>query len=569
MSKFTKILTNWKVWILLFFILMAYWAISPRFDTEGVSIVAIEPNSSAAIAGISPPKEGTLPLYRERILEIDNEKILTVQQFETAVADLEPESVLHVKTNKETYSLLIKPLTETVVLNETEEVNVTEEEFDEELNETVNVTTTIEVNKTEEIVIGFEDIGLTVDVVPGSNIRQGIDLIGGIRFKFKPEEPLSDEQFSILMDNMVQRLNVYGLLDISVKGAKDLPRYLGGTGENYIIVETSSANEEAIETLKRQGKFEAMVGNETVFQGGNDVTSVCRSAECSGIRSCGPMQGGGYVCEFMFSITLSPEAAQRQADATKDVDVVIDERGEGYLAEELQLYLDGEMMNSLRISEDLKGKPVTDIAISGSNTGNTQEEAIVNTQKHMKDLQTLLITGSLPVKLLVVERTVVPPVVGKEFVPNAIQIGLLAILAVFVVLFAFYRNFKIVLPMVIIVATEVIMLFGFAAFIRQTIDLAAIAGFVVAIGTGVDHLVITTDETLKGEGQSYDLKRKLKAAFSIIIVAFFTTLVAMIPLFTAGAGVLRGFAVITVVGLLVNVIIARPAYAAIIEILLK
>jgi len=569
MGKAIKVLTDWRVMILIFFIVMAIWSVSPQFDSSGVSIVSIEQNSSASIAGISPPKEGTLPLYRERIVEVDGNPIYSVEEYKKSVSNLVPGDVLHITTNKDDYSLLIKPLTETIILNETEKVNYTEEVFDEEFNETVNVTKYDIVNKTEERVIGTEDIGLNVDKVPSSNIRQGIDLIGGIRFKFKPAEELSDDQFNLLMDNMIQRLNVYGLLDISVRSAQDLPTYLGGTGEKFIIVETSSANEEAIETLKAQGKFEAKVGNNTVFSGGEDITSVCRSADCSGIQRCGPTSGGSYVCEFRFAITLSTEAAQRQADVTKYVEVEYTDGSEGYLKDQLELYLDGELVNALRISEDLKGKPVTNIAISGSDVGQTQDEAIVNTQKHMKDLQTLLITGSLPVKLIVVERTVVPPVVGNEFVSNAILIGALALLTVFIVLFLFYRKLKIVIPMVMIVFFDVIMLLGFSAFIRQTIDLAAIAGFVVAIGTGVDHLVIITDETLKGEAQVYDIKAKLKQAFGIIMVAFFTTVVAMIPLFAAGAGVLRGFATITVVGLIAGVLISRPAYANIIEILLK
>ncbi|MEA3429851.1 MAG: MMPL family transporter [Nanoarchaeota archaeon] len=567
MSKFIKIMTNWRVLILLFFLVMALWAISPRFSSEGVSIVSIDQNSSAAIAGIQPPREGTLPLYRERIVSIEDKEILTVEDYEIAISNLEPEKILHIETNREMYSLLVQPEIEVIILNETYEMNVTEEVFNETSNTTLNITSVKIFNKTEENVIGIQDIGLAIDVVPSSNIRQGIDLIGGVRFKFRPDEVMTDQQFSDLMDNMMQRLNVYGLADVSVRSASD-PKLFGGTGEHFIIVETSSANEEAIETLKRQGKFEARIGNETVFQGGSDVSSVCRSAECSGIRTCGPT-GAGYACDYMFSITLSHEAAERHADVTRDMKVVTDESGSGYLEHELELYLDGELLRSLRISEDLKGKATTGIAISGGESGITQEEAIVNTQKNMKDLQTLLITGSLPVKLVVVERTVVPPVVGQEFVPNAMLMGGLAILAVFIVLFIFYRRFKIVIPMVLTVAFEVVMLFGFAAFIKQTIDLAAIAGFVVAIGTGVDHLVIITDETLRGEAQTYDLKKKLKAAFSIIIVAFFTTFVAMMPLAFVGAGVLRGFAFITLTGLLIGVVIARPAYAKVIELLLK
>jgi len=43
----------------------------------------------------------------------------------------------------------------------------------------------------------------------------------------------------------------------------------------------------------------------------------------------------------------------------------------------------------------------------------------------------------------------------------------------------------------------------------------------------------------------------------------------MIPLLWAGAGLLKGFALTTVAGASFGVLIARPAYAAIIEHLMK
>jgi preprotein translocase subunit SecD len=43
----------------------------------------------------------------------------------------------------------------------------------------------------------------------------------------------------------------------------------------------------------------------------------------------------------------------------------------------------------------------------------------------------------------------------------------------------------------------------------------------------------------------------------------------MIPLIFAGAGMLKGFALTTIIGVSVGVFITRPAYASIIEILLK
>ncbi len=43
----------------------------------------------------------------------------------------------------------------------------------------------------------------------------------------------------------------------------------------------------------------------------------------------------------------------------------------------------------------------------------------------------------------------------------------------------------------------------------------------------------------------------------------------MIPLLFAGAGLLKGFALTTIVGATMGVFISRPAFAEVIEILLK
>ena len=123
-------------------------------------------------------------------------------------------------------------------------------------------------------------------------------------------------------------MNVFGLSDTVITARKDL------SGTQFIVVELAGANEEEVkELLAKQGKFEAKIGNETVFLGGRDITYVCRTAQCSGID---PQYGcrqfsDGYSCRFRFSITLSQEAAQRQANITKDLNVVSEGLGEGYL----------------------------------------------------------------------------------------------------------------------------------------------------------------------------------------------------------------------------------------------
>ena len=84
----------------------------------------------------------------------------------------------------------------------------------------------------------------------------------------------------------------------------------------------------------------------------------------------------------------------------------------------------------------------------------------------------------------------------------------------------------------------------------------------------MDHLIVITDETLRGEVVS-DWKRRIKNAMFIVMGAYLTTLAGMTPLLWAGAGLLKGFALTTIAGISFGVLVARPAYAAIIEKLLS
>ena len=63
--------------------------------------------------------------------------------------------------------------------------------------------------------------------------------------------------------------------------------------------------------------------------------------------------------------------------------------------------------------------------------------------------------------------------------------------------------------------------------------------------------------------------QKIKKAFFMVFAAYFTTSAAMIPLLFAGAGLLKGFAVTTLIGLTNGVFITRPAFAEMMEILLE
>jgi len=572
--KIKKLITNFRVILLAVFIIISLIAIHPTLS-EGVAIRSVLTNSSASIASIPQPKPNVQPVSRERIISINNVPINDVEDYYKYVSALGPNRAMQIKTTKGIYKLVTKEKFETIELNETEEKRITEtiqknvtiNNTNQIINETI--TKSIIVPKTKQISVGTEDLGLRVYEAPKTNIRKGLDLQGGTRVLLQPEAKLNQFDINVLIDNMKERLNVYGLSDIVIKDANDL------VGNQYIVVEIAGATEEEIkDLLARQGKFEAKIGNSTVFRGGNDIVYVARSANEAGIdpgAGCSS-SGSQWFCRFRFSITLSQEAAQRQADATKDLTVVYDSISgrSDYLSEKLELYLDDKKVDELNIGADLKGEAVTQIAISGSGVGANNQEAIFNSLQNMKRLQTILITGSLPVKLNIVKTDAISPVLGEGFVKNAILMSLLAIAAVAIVIGIRYRKMLIAIPILITMLSEVIILLGVAAFIGWNIDMAAIAGILVAIGTGVDDQIVITDETLKGQTATvYNWREKVKRAFLIIMLAYLTVVVAMIPLIFAGAGLLKGFAITTIIGVTIGVFITRPAYSSFVEIMMK
>ncbi|MFC1648961.1 hypothetical protein ACFL1B_05920 [Nanoarchaeota archaeon] len=565
MSKFKKVLKNVRFIILVIALVLAIASINPSFSQQGAAIRNVAKNSSASDAGIVSPAANVPPRSREVVMAINNIPVDSEVTYHEVLAQMPVNQSITVKTNVDTYILQTKEVYNITFTGKNITRNVTREYLNETTNETITYEDTITESEVLKIPTGEVDIGLTVYDAPTNNIRKGLDLTGGTRVILKPEKKVTPEDMEILLENIKQRLNVFGLSDIIVRDASDL------TGNQFIIVEIAGATrEEVSELLAKQGKFEANVGNETVFRGGNDITYVCRSADCSGLdprRGCGQDSNGNWFCQFYFVITLSPEAAQRQADATKELSLVT-QNGEPFLSEPLFLFLDDQEVDRLNIAASLQGRAVTDIQISGSGNGITREEAQSDSLIQMRRLQTILITGSLPVKLGIEKIDNISPALGEEFLSNAIMIGLLAIAAVIIVVFLRYRRPIIAAPMVITMLSEAIIILGIASIIGWNLDLAAIAGIIIAIGTGVDDQIVIADETLtqRGRATGKSWKDRLKNAFFIIFAAYFTLVVAMIPLWFAGAGMLRGFAITTILGVSVGVFITRPAYAVFLEV---
>ncbi len=504
--------------MLIIFLLISFISINHQFGEQAVAVSAVEQNSTAYEAGFRTPSGETPPTQREKILAINSQEIKTLEEFNQIINSIPVNNPVTITTTKQAYSFLKKS----------------------------------------------EDIGLTIIDFPKSNIRKGLDLQGGTRVLLSPEEAISDSQVQDIIDVMESRLNIYGLSDVTVKSASDLEN------NKFIIVEIAGVTKEEIKNLlENQGKFEARIGENVVFEGGRkDVTFVCRTdATCSRIITPCSRSESQYVCRFEFEIALSPEAAERHAEVTKNLASGPTGQGGRVLNETIDFYLDNILVDELQIDASLKGQRATRIVISGPGAGLTQEEALENTIKNRDRLQTVLITGSLPSKLFIEKIDSISPSLGEAFVNNALFVGLLAVIAAGVIIYIKYRKLKVAVPIMITVISEIYLILGFAALFKQNLDLAAIAAIIAAVGTGVDHQIVIADEMLRGGSGS--AKESTRRAFFVIFVAYAATVAAMIPLLRAGAGLLTGFAIVTIVGATIGVLITRPAFASAMKVLLE
>ncbi|MCX8194474.1 MAG: protein translocase subunit SecD, partial [Candidatus Pacearchaeota archaeon] len=135
------------------------------------------------------------------------------------------------------------------------------------------------------------------------------------------------------------------------------------------------------------------------------------------------------------------------------------------------------------------------------------------------------------------------------------------------VIYLRYRRPLLFIPIIVTMVSEVLLTLLVAVAIRWNLDLASIAGIIAAIGTGVDDQIVMIDESRTS--RQYSIKERIKRAFFIILVAYATVVVSLLPLWWAGAGLLRGFALTTFIGITVGVLITRPAFAELLKLITK
>lgn len=215
------------------------------------------------------------------------------------------------------------------------------------------------------------------------------------------------------------------------------------------------------------------------------------------------------------------------------------------------------------ITDAVAGKPLTSMVIT---TGGNSDAA----RKRAEDLK-IVLSQRLPVGISYESEESLDPRLGKEFMSEALRALLVAIVGVGVLVYFRYRHLKISAAIMGTMLSELVITLGMASAFGWTIGLPEIGGLIAIVGSGVDHQIIITDEVLRGilpHARRVGLTARIGRAFSIIFAAAATVMAAMASLAYVGFGVMRGFAVITIAGVLLAVILTRPVFARVLSLIM-
>jgi len=442
-----------------------------------------------------------------------------------------------------------------------------------------------------------------------TNLKFGLDLEGGswIQLEFQAdivtiEAVTSEEQLTSLieklspaLDNCTIKALAANKIEVDKKFTEEeLKTAFTNAGAKYIS-KTSGVGTETAESVKRtlESKLNSLGTNDVKISvvSSGDVSQYVR-VELAGVNisEAQELLGSQGLFEIKIETTngetqhvLYGESVVAVQSPTRDtttgswgVGFTLNEEGakafqqacietgatKNPSAHNINMYLDGEVIFSAPLSSDL--------ASSLAKTPSYKMQASVGTgdagQKKAEELEIHLRSGALPVEVKIAGVGSSSAALGEYFKIISVLAALAALLAVAIFVYIRYRLLSIVIPMVLTNMAEVVMLLGFSVLIQQQLDLAAIAAVIAVLGTGIDQLIIITDEVVhEGVMPAKRLYiKRLKRALVIILTSAATVIIAMLPLVFMDLSTLRGFAIVNIVGILIGVIITRPAYGKII-----
>ena len=362
--------------------------------------------------------------------------------------------------------------------------------------------------------------------LPGKNLefKQGLDLKGGVSLTFKADvNKLSSAQQDQALESartvIEKRINLYGVSEPLIQTEKV-------NGDSRILVELPGVTDvnQAINLIGATAQL-------SFWEQGASASAHAVKTDLTGsdLKSTAvtfdPKTGKPEV-----QLQFTSEGARKFGEiTTKNV------------GKQVSIVLDNQVISSPVVQEPIL-------------TG----DAVINgtfTQDQAKALSTQLNAGALPISLSVLEQHVVGPTLGIESLHRSLIAGVIGFVTIIVFMIFLYGRLGIIASL----ALTIYALLNLAIFklssltpFTITLTLAGIAGFILSIGMAVDANILIfermREEMRLGKGRSSAIELGFSHAWTSIRDSNVSTLITCLVLITFGTGIIRGFALVLLIG---------------------
>jgi protein-export membrane protein SecD len=392
------------------------------------------------------------------------------------------------------------------------------------------------------LVIGV--LALLIDFVPGLTLpdsasadgswrtvetKLGLDLSGGLRVEYQAvavdgKSPSAGDM-SVIKDIVERRVNTTGVSEpvVTTQGA------------DRVVVELPGVTDpEAVRKLVGQtGQLDFVpLGSTQVTEG-----------QTLDLKTYPPLFGGDQVA----SATVGTDQNGRPA-----VDFVLKSTGASlfsdYTGKNVGAYfaitLDGAVVSA----------PVIQNAIPNGNVQITGGGLAGFNAKDATNLVTILKYGSLPFPIKELSSEQISATLGSQFLTQTILAGLIGIALVFAFMLIYYRLPGAVASFALIYYT--LVMYAIFRLVPVTLTLAGIAGFVLSVGMAVDANILIfermKEELRVGKSLPAAVEAGFNRAWNSILDSNVSSLITATILYALGSSVIRGFALVLILGVLVS-----------------
>jgi preprotein translocase subunit SecD len=174
-------------------------------------------------------------------------------------------------------------------------------------------------------------------------------------------------------------------------------------------------------------------------------------------------------------------------------------------------------------------------------------------------LSTQLNAGALPVPLSVLSSSVIEPTLGSSSLTKSLFAGALGFVIIIIFMMVLYGRLGVIASVALTLYTLFVLgLFKLSSITPYgiTLTLSGIAGFILSIGMAVDANILiferTKEELRQGKPKATAIELGFSRAWTSIRDSNASTLITCFVLYEFGTGMVKGFALVLALGVLVS-----------------